>query len=292
MLHATRHPLSTLRGALDELGQAAGVLAGEVREALEPARTPLEGLWRLELLVIKRLAARLERLARARSDRLGEPLPRTSWAAGAAPQGTAPVNGSGKAGAAPESAEADLAAVLANAADAAMAAVARKSEPPPSLKQQFRRLLDRSLEPKSAGEGIDHPSFRQILEQLVPDEALMLSLFARRGHLPLLDIQAGPRLGWNGKTVFEHFSSIGETVGVRHPELVPSYVENLRRLGLVRIMDADPDERDVYELLEAHPAAEAVRRRITEEMKLTPRFRRRMARLTAFGKSFCKACEA
>lgn len=162
----------------------------------------------------------------------------------------------------------------------------------PSLRLRFQALLDASLAPRDDADRDEHPAFAGIVDQLVPDEALIVSLFAKRGHLPLLEVQAGTLLARDGQTVVEHLSGIGETVGARHPEHVPAYIENLCRLGLVRIVKPDPADSDLYELLEASPECAEARRRVADELKLTPKLRRRQARLTAFGRWFCDACSA
>ena len=192
----------------------------------------------------------------------------------------------------PRDAQLPTAGGLLNLAVAGAAtALTQTEEQAPSLRQRFQSLLDASLQPR--GEPNDeHPSFDWIVSQLVPDEALIVSLFAKRQHMPLLEVQAGSLLSREGVTVVEHLSAIGETVGARHPEHVPAYVDNLCRLGLLRIVKPDPADRDLYELLEASPECEAARTRISEELKLTPKLRRRRARLTAFGRRFCAACSA
>lgn len=160
--------------------------------------------------------------------------------------------------------------------------------PNPTLKQRFRMLLDGSLDPsRKAG----HPAFSIILDQLVPDEALILSLFHKRERQPMLEIQAGSRLGWSGRTIIQHFSAIGETVGVRHPDALPSYIDNLCRLGLVRITGAG-QERDVYELLEGSPECERICQEISRDLGLTAKLKRKTVELTSWGRRFCEACSA
>lgn len=181
---------------------------------------------------------------------------------------------------------------LLNLAVTGAATALKPQEEAPSLRLRFQALLDASLDPRDEPGADEHPSFAWIVTQLVPDEALIVSLFAKREHMPLLEVQAGSLLGREGVTVVEHLSAIGETVGARHPEHVPAYIDNLCRLGLLRIVKPDPADRDLYELLEASPEVEAVRKRISEELKLTPKLRRRRARLTAFGRRFCDACSA
>jgi hypothetical protein len=223
--------------------------------------------WReLELRALTGLAARLDSLTLER--------------------GLAPTD---RAADAPLVAASDLLGLAVTGAATALTPV---EEQEPSLRLRFQSLLDASLEPRDETETDAHPSFGWIVTQLVPDEALIVSLFAKRGHMPLLEVQAGTLLGRDGKTVAEHVSAIGETVGARHPEHVPAYIDNLCRLGLLRIAKPDPADRDLHELLEASPECEEIRKRIAGEMKLTPKLRRRQARLTAFGRLFCDACSA
>src|SRR5207248_1867730 len=74
---------------------------------------------------------------------------------------------------------------------------------------------------------------------------------------PMITVGVGFELLNPGNVVSErlpHFSSIAEEAGCAHPDLWPSYLNNLSRLGLVEMKEgALMGHDDTYKMLIKHP---------------------------------------
>lgn len=156
-------------------------------------------------------------------------------------------------------------------------------EQTPSLREQGRRLLERSRDVWD--EDVGHPAYAQILTELAPDEARILLLLLREGPQPSVDVRTGGPTGLvASRLIASGLTTIGPRAGCRQLDRVPSYLHNLFRLGLVwfsREQVRDPME---YQVLEAQPdVVEAM-----QSMRMT-RPVRRSIHLTPFGNDFCRA---
>jgi hypothetical protein len=156
------------------------------------------------------------------------------------------------------------------------------------LRRRFSELLDRST--AAAPEPGIHPAFRRIIDEISPDEARIIRLFHGDGPQPVVHVVASPRIGSGGSTVLENLSLIGDRAGCHHPDLAPSYLENLTRLGVVKIHEEELIDHDDYELIETRPEFHAAEERIEEELRQRPKAERRTAKLTALGERFCEVC--
>jgi hypothetical protein len=81
---------------------------------------------------------------------------------------------------------------------------------------------------------------------------------------------------------------LGEAAGCRQPELLQLYLDNLLRLGVVRIGDDPLDEEPLYDLLEAQPEVTEAK----EETSGGTRAKvvRRRIELSELGRRFCDLC--
>ena len=77
---------------------------------------------------------------------------------------------------------------------------------------------------------------------------------------------------------------LGPQAGVRHRDRVAAYLDNLVRLGLVRVGGEALDDPFAYQVLEAQPE-------VLREIKRTARAKsdRHRIALTRFGEEFCRA---
>jgi hypothetical protein len=153
---------------------------------------------------------------------------------------------------------------------------------PQSLRERGEELLRRSADVEY--EEDTHPAYDRILTQLAPDEARILRLLAVDGPQPSVDVRAG--LPMISQLVAPGRSMIGAEAGCRHPDRVPSYLNNLYRLGLIWFSREPVKEHLRYQVLEAQPdVLEAMRKG-----GRTARTVRRSILLTPFGKDFCEVC--
>ena len=157
-----------------------------------------------------------------------------------------------------------------------------EEEPLNPLHLAAQELLRQSRDVWTEDRG--HPAYARIIEELAPDEARILVLLVRQGPQPTVDVRTGGMLSMMASSlVAARLTMIGSHAGCRFVERVPSYLNNLQRLGLIWFpMDPlrDPVE---YQVLEAQPdvvaACASVRR---------CRIVRRSVHLTPFGEDFCR----
>jgi hypothetical protein len=155
---------------------------------------------------------------------------------------------------------------------------------PVTLRERGQELLHKSRDVWNTDRG--HPAYERILEQLAPDEARILLLLLEGGPQPSVDVRTGGPIGMvNSHLIAPGLNMVGARAGCRYLDQVPSYLNNLFRLGLVwfsRESLRDPLE---YQVVEAQPD-------VLEAMH-SVRFAkvvRRSIHLTPFGEDFCRVC--
>ena len=153
-----------------------------------------------------------------------------------------------------------------------------------TLRERGAELLERSRDVWDDDEA--HPAYERILDELAPDEARILLLLLQGGPQPSVDVRTGGPVGMvHSQLVAPGLTMIGDRAGCRHLDQVPSYLNNLFRLGLVwfsREALRDPME---YQVVEAQPD-------VLEAMHSVkfPKVVRRSIHLTPFGEDFCRMC--
>lgn len=161
---------------------------------------------------------------------------------------------------------------------------------PPSVDELRARgaaLLKKSADPHATEEL--HPAFGSVLGQLAPDEARILRMMAAQGPQPAVDVYAVNPLGRPQAKTGRGLSMVGATAGCRWPDRSSTYIENLVRLGLVRVDRGEVANDDAYQVLAAQPSvAEAVS--AAEKVAGKARIGRRSLHLTDFGTEFSATC--
>ncbi|OBI41489.1 hypothetical protein A5707_07135 [Mycobacterium kyorinense] len=128
-----------------------------------------------------------------------------------------------------------------------------------TLDAKMHGLLDRAIEQNTASSR--HELFHKILDQIVPDEARIISALSDGSSSPLLNVHARTRAGLASDVVLENMSLIGKSANLALPQLTPMYVSHLLSLGLVESGPEDSALKDEYEILAADTAVlEAVKR--------------------------------
>jgi Abortive infection alpha len=156
-----------------------------------------------------------------------------------------------------------------------------------ALRERGEELLARSaeLEPEDAG----HPAFAVVLEELAPDEVRILRVLARQGDQPIVDVEASGPLGVGGRPVARRLTLIDQVAAVRHAALLQLYLDNLLRLGLVRVDDDPLRDEEAYQVLEAQTEVSDAKDEASNAAARAKVVRRRLT-LTHFGRSFCEIC--
>lgn len=153
---------------------------------------------------------------------------------------------------------------------------------PQSLRERGSDLLTRSRDVWSTDDR--HPAFDRILDELAPDEARILVMLLRDGPQPSVDVRTGGITGMlSSQLIAPGLQMIGPRAGVRYLEFVPSYLNNLFRLGLIWFSRESLHDYQEYQVLEAQPdVLEAL-----HSVKFA-KVVRRSIHLTKFGEELCK----
>jgi hypothetical protein len=164
----------------------------------------------------------------------------------------------------------------------------RKRQRADSLRERGARLFERAAEIDQEEDAI-HPGFDRIVDQLAPDEARILKLLVNEGPQAIVYINRAAPLGFGAREVARRLTLLGREAGCMHPELVPAYLDNLVRLGLVAIRRDPVDNESAYQVLEAQPEVVDAMKSVNSGI-FRGQATRRSVHITDFGKSFCQVC--
>ena len=155
-----------------------------------------------------------------------------------------------------------------------------------ALEAKMTGLLARALE-QSTSAGKDE-LFHRILDQIVPDEARIISALSDGSASPLVSVHALSRAGLLGEALIENASLVGRTANVALPALTPTYVGHLIALGLLETGPEDEALKDEYQILLAdNDVLKAVK--AGSRGPLPARVEKRTVRLSALGQSLWSA---
>ncbi|UOF21936.1 DUF4393 domain-containing protein [Pseudomonas syringae] len=158
-----------------------------------------------------------------------------------------------------------------------------------SLSDMYANLLASAMN-KSTADGA-HPAFVEIIKQMTPDEAKLMSLFLERRPFPIVSIRAEVKEDNSGITFVRNLSLFGDEANLEVKVFVPSYLDNLSRLGLISIHSGESyTDPGMYDELEG---SELVKKRYAEAAALperVPRLVRGFIRLTNLGVQFGVIC--
>jgi hypothetical protein len=157
-----------------------------------------------------------------------------------------------------------------------------------SLRDRGTALLERAAEVDRGGTAI-HPGFDRIIDQLAPDEARILKLLGNDGPQPIVYIHRAAPMGLGAREVARRLSLIGREAGCLRPELLPAYIDNLVRLGLIAIRRDPVTDEQAYEVVEAQPEVIEALRSVSGTL-FRGQISRRGVHLTDFGRTFCQVC--
>lgn len=159
-------------------------------------------------------------------------------------------------------------------------------EPQPPSPEELAERGDRLLSQSTAVDYDEsvHPALGSILDQLSPDEARILRLLAERpqGVIDVYDREYVPPKRWR---VARNLTMLGRDAGSRLKQRTPVYLRNLRRLGVVEVVDEPIERLKRYEIIEAQTHVEQARDRARR-----PRTEYKQVRLTDLGVELCVVC--
>lgn len=150
------------------------------------------------------------------------------------------------------------------------------------LERRGTRLLELSADVDH--EEPFHPAYVRVVEQLSADEARILRLLATEGPQPALDVRDQGLLPFGrGTLAAGDLTMLDTDAGLRYGERADVYLDNLERLGLVRVSTDSLRALEEYRVLQAQPDVEQVMERTRR-----PKTERRSVRLTSMGVDLCR----
>jgi Abortive infection alpha len=162
-----------------------------------------------------------------------------------------------------------------------------------ALSDMYANLLASAMNKETANGA--HPAFVEIIKQLTPDEAKLVGLFSYPRALPLLNVRWEYREPQDGKSggseILVNYSHLGRVVGCEFPEMTPTYIDNLCRLGLAEIPTfMEYTGLGVYGPLEEDDEIKALQVQYEKDPDRKIVLDRKALRVTELGKQFAKIC--
>ncbi len=156
------------------------------------------------------------------------------------------------------------------------------------IANMFADLLAASMH--SDKKSIVHHSFVEVLKQLSPAEARILTILAKENPWPVVNLKSKTAGSRDFVTAISNVTNIGDQCAVSEMGLVQIYVDNLCRLGLSNIpADAFLVEDKAYEAIEQDPRVQVHVKRIEADGR-EAEFERKILKMTKFGQAFCEIC--
>ncbi len=153
-----------------------------------------------------------------------------------------------------------------------------------TLRELYANLLATAMNKETIHQA--HPGFVEILKNMTSDEGILLQSFTAI-HYPLIDVHITAKDGV-GFTIFRsNYSHFHKNTKLIRPDLVPSYLDNLCRLGIMEIHATTwINTPNTYEPLETDKEFEIIKQAIEVIMQRKLSFQRKIVRLTSFGNLF------
>jgi hypothetical protein len=152
-----------------------------------------------------------------------------------------------------------------------------------NLRELYANLLATAMDKETIHKA--HPGFVEIIKNMTSDEALLIKTFATQDVYPIVDINTKHNEGY--QTVFSNYSHLHKEVNIQRPDLIPSYIDNFCRLGILDIPSGkyilDPN---TYEPLESDYDLVSIKQQIEKTGDRTISFDHKMVTTTAYGKLF------
>lgn len=147
---------------------------------------------------------------------------------------------------------------------------------------------------KNTAEGA-HPAFVEIIKQLTPDEAKLVSLFVNDISLPLVNLRWEFKPNQEGKTggkdVLTHYSHLGVQAGCEYPQMTPTYIDNLCRLGLAEVPTfREYTTKGAYDALENDQLVTEHKAAIEANPEIQPVLEKKCLQVSELGKQFARIC--
>lgn len=157
-----------------------------------------------------------------------------------------------------------------------------------SIAERMALLMEHSL--NQTPDSARYHFYQQLVEQLVPDEARLLTALSDGTPVPVCHLEAVPRLLGDRHRVLSFLSRIGHESGAMLTDQVPCYLQHLMAMGLLQTRGEDTKQNNKYETIENDSEARKAFDEIEKNRGFKPRFIRQAVQLSATGQQFWQAC--
>ncbi|NOU47221.1 MAG: DUF4393 domain-containing protein [Bacteroidales bacterium] len=156
----------------------------------------------------------------------------------------------------------------------------------PNLRELYANLLATAMDKETIHKA--HPGFVEIIKNLTSDEATLIQVFKGNNQYPIIDIRADFQDSNKGFiTIYSNYSHLSKIVVIKRTDLIPTYLDNLCRLGILEIPSGVYlTAPNTYEPLETSLEWESVKELLEKEPYKKIGFERKLIKPTAFGKLF------
>lgn len=157
------------------------------------------------------------------------------------------------------------------------------------LRDMYANLLATSMKKDTRDKA--HPSFADIISQLSPDEAKVLSFFKFAPAAPTVTVKF-KKADFSEIIIYNHFSALGEIVACDFPYEINKYFDNLSRLGLIEKTNQEYLAKEsFYPPLIEHPFVKGLEKERAKYKDTTEtEYKKGKVSVTDYGKAFCECC--
>ncbi|MBM7579993.1 DUF4393 domain-containing protein [Jeotgalibacillus terrae] len=156
------------------------------------------------------------------------------------------------------------------------------------IREMYTSLIASAMDKEQAKRA--HPSFVEILKQLTPDEAKIFATFTNHMSRAVIKLRALNQNDDHYTYRLQEFTVIPYSINCEYPELGPSYINNLVRLGLIDInYTSYATLPNSYEPIYEHQKFKAEMQFI-ENNNMRSEVKRGTLCRTQFGENFYKTC--
>lgn len=158
------------------------------------------------------------------------------------------------------------------------------------LADLYANLLATSMDRKTAYSA--HPAFVDIIKSMSPDEARIMKFVGANGTGPqaMINIKL-VKQDSSFLLVHRHISLIGVDAQCEHPPITSNYIDNLERLGLLKVdSTAKITAEEPYKRIEDRTEISKIIEDLSKTPELTVEVQKIMVNMTDLGKQFYKVC--
>jgi abortive infection alpha-like protein len=153
------------------------------------------------------------------------------------------------------------------------------------LRELYANILANAMD--SMTSNLAHPAFIEILKNLSSDEALLLKAFIQTNSFPIIDIQISDEGQQGYVPAIASFGIFHKGLGMRNENLLPNYLENLCRLGLLEIPETlHLQAEELYKPLIEDPYITEAQQKLMTNFNKISKIKKRMVGITYFGNQF------